>query len=221
MLTNAPGYSRTFKGLELTLTKRLTNRWMSRIAVSLNDWKENWDGTPYSLDLDDGNPTPTETDPLQQGGPVSVLSGASGKTSFYTTVNWQVYGNALWQGPWGLDLSGAVIARQGGAYPVSVRVGGGADGTNAALATPEVTTLRYDTLVNLDLRLAKTVKFGGGTGLTLSAEWFNVFNSDTILGRARNANTAAFVSNSAVPGRGRIEEIIAPSIFRLGARFSF
>jgi hypothetical protein len=221
MLTNASGYARTFKGLELTLTKRLTNRWMSRIAVSLNDWTESWDGTPFSLDLDDGNPTSTETDPLKEGGPVSILSGASGKASFYTTVNWQVYGNALWQGPWGLDLSGAVIARQGGAYPVALRLGGGADGTNSALATDEVTSLRYDTLVNVDLRLAKTFKFGSDTGLTLSAEWFNVFNSDTVLGRARYANTAAFTSNSAINGRGRIEEIIAPSIFRFGARFSF
>jgi hypothetical protein len=196
---------------------------MSRVAFSWNDWKEHWDGTPYSLDLDDGNPTSTENDPLKQDGPVSILSGASGKTAFYTAINWQLYANGLWQGPWGLDFSGAFIARQGGAYPISLRLSGGQDGTNSPLATGAIDELRYDTLWNVDLRLAKTFKLGSSAGLTFSAEWFNVFNTGTILARARNANTAAFVdaAGGAEAGIGRIEEIIAPSIFRLGARLSF
>jgi len=220
--TTTPGYSRTFGGLELTLTKRLANRWMSRVAFSWNDWKEHWDGMPYSLDLDDGNPTSTENDPLKQDGPVSILSGASGKTAFYTAIDWQVYANALWQGPWGLDLSGAFIARQGGAYPISLRLAAGGDGTNSPLATNAIDQLRYDTLWNVDLRAARTLKLGRSS-LTISAEWFNVFNNGTVLARARNANTAAFVdaAGGAESGVGRIEEIIAPSIFRLGARFSF
>jgi hypothetical protein len=221
--TNAPGYTRTFSGFELTLTKRLANRWMSRVAFSWNDWSEDWDGMPYSLDLDDGNPTSTENDPLKPGGPVSILSGASGKTAFYTAINWQVYANALWQGPWGLDLSGAFIARQGGAYPISLRLGAGNDGTNTPLATSAIDSLRYDTLWNADLRLARMFKIGGSASMTLSAEWFNVFNNGTVLARARNANTAAFVdaAGGAETGIGRIEEIMAPSIFRFGARLSF
>jgi hypothetical protein len=221
--TNAPGYSRTFAGFELTMTKRLANRWMSRVAFSFNDWTENWDGMPYSLNADWGNPTSTENDALKQGGPVSILSGGSGKASFYTNVKWQLYANGLWQGPWGLDVSGALVARQGGAYPVSVRIAAGGDGTNSALATDAIDSLRYSTLWNFDLRLGKNFKLGRGSALTLSAEWFNVFNTSHVLSRARWANTAAFVQTSggAIDGRGRIEEIIAPSIFRIGARLSF
>jgi len=223
LLTNAPGYSRSFNGLELTLTKRLSNRWMSRVAFSWNDWTESWDGMPYSINVDDGNPTSTEDDALKQGGPVSILSGGSGKASFYTNVSWQLYGNALWQGPYGLDISGAFVARQGGAYPVALRLSGGLDGTNSALATSAIDSLRYDTMWNVDLRLAKTIKLGGDAGLTLSAEWFNVLNTDFVLSRARYANTSAFtdVKGGAIDGRGRIEEIIAPSIFRFGARIQF
>ncbi len=218
--TNYPDYTTTFNGLELTLTKRLSNRWMSRVAFSWNDWVENWGGTPVQ-----GNNSPgrTETTPLVDGGQVALLSGGSGKASFYSSVKWQVYANALWQGPWGLDLSGALFGRQGGPYPIDIRTSAGQDGTANALAVPEVDTNRYDDIWNLDLRLAKTFKFTKGSGLTLAAEWFNVLNTGYTLSRYRYANSTAFVDTAggAEPGLGRIEEIISPSIFRLGVRFFF
>lgn len=221
--TNAPGYSTDFSGVELTFVKRLSNKWMARGAFSWQQWTENWDGTPYSIINDDGNPTRTETDPLENGGPYSLLSGGSGKASFYTVVPWQVYMNGLYQLPYGIDISGALFARKGGIYPVSVRISGGGDGTNAALATESIDSMTFDTLMNLDLRLAKTFKMKA-TSLTLSAEWFNVMNSGTVLSRARYADsTATFIAptQGSVSGQGRIEEILSPSIFRLGARLSF
>ncbi len=220
--TNAPGYSTTYNGFELTMTKRLSNRWMSRAAFSFNDWKENWDGMPYSLNLDDGNPMRSETDQNIDGGQVTTLGGASGKAAFYTNIRWQFYGNALWQGPWGVDLSGAFIARQGGAYPVSLILNSGSDGNNNVLGTPKADTLRYDNVYNLDLRLAKTIRLGAPS-LTLSAEWFNALNNDVVLARYRFANQPPFInaSQGAVSGQGRIEEIIVPSTLRFGATFSF
>jgi len=223
--TNAPGYSTTFNGLEFTFVKRLSNKWMTRAAFSWNHWTESWDGTPYSLGSDDGNPTPTDTDPLVNGGPVTFLSGGSGKASFYTNVPWQFTANALYQFPWGVDVSGNVFGRKGGAYPVTLRLSGGRDGQNQALATPEIDSQRYDDLWNIDLRLAKTVKFGKDAGVTLSAEWFNVFNSSLVLSRSRQSNTATFVNAQQGAdisgGRGRMEEIISPSIFRFGVRLFF
>jgi hypothetical protein len=202
------------------MTKRLSNRWMSRVAFSWNNWTEDWSGTPTTFL---GNPGPTETDPLVPGGQVSLLSGGSGKASFYSSVKWQFYANALWQGPWGLDLSGNVFGRQGGPYPIDVRISAGGDGTLSALATPEVDTKRYPDIWDLNLRLAKTLKFGKGSGVTLSAEWFNVFNSGTVLSRYRYANSSSFTNTSqgAENGIGRIEEILAPGVFRLGARLFF
>jgi hypothetical protein len=218
--TNRDGYTTSFSGLELTMTKRLSNKWMSRVAFSFNDWTEDWSGTPTSFL---GNPGSTETDPLVKGGQVALLSGGSGKASFYSSVKWQFYANALYQGPWGLDFSGNVFGRQGGPYPINVRLAAGGDGTLSALATPEVDTNRYSDIWNLNLRLAKTIKFHKNTGLTLSAEWFNALNSGNVLARFRQANSSSFTNTSqgAETGQGRIEEIMAPSVFRLGARFSF
>jgi hypothetical protein len=222
LTTNAQGYSRSYSGLELTLTKRLSNRWMSRIALSWNDWKENWDGTPYSIIDDDGNPTSTETDPTNDGGLVSRYSTGSGSGNFYSTQRWNVYANGLWQAPGGFDLSGALTAQQGVVYPVSLQLSMGQDGSEPVLARP-VDDERLDTVVNFDLRLAKTVRLGDEAGITFSAEWFNVFNSGTVLTRYRYANASAFtdLAGGAEPGVGRIETLLSPSIFRFGARLTF
>jgi len=222
--TNADGYRTNFSGAELTLTKRLSNRWMSRVALSYNDWTENWEGTPYGVHTtgSSGRVVPTEADALVQGGQVAFLSGGSGKASFYTSVKWQVYANALVQLPWGFDLSGGLFGKQGGPYPVTLRLNAGRDGNIQALATPEIDTNRFENVWNVDLRLAKTIKFGS-SGLTLSAEAFNVANNDVVLSRRRQANTPTFISTiaGAEPGRGRIEEIISPRILRLGISFLF
>jgi hypothetical protein len=47
---------------------------------------------------------------------------------------------------------------------------------------------------------------------TLAGEWFNVANSGQVLIRIRQANAAAY---------NRIDEVLNPSIFRLGAIFGF
>jgi hypothetical protein len=222
--TNKPGYSTRFSGAEVTLTKRLSNKWMARVAFSYNDWVENFSGTPVggNVTADAGNPTRTEDDPLVDGGQFAIRSGGSGKASFYTSVKWQLFATALVQLPADFDLSGALFSRQGGPYPVSVRISGGRDGTLAALAVPQIDTNRYGTLWNLDLRLGKNIKLGGAA-FTLSAEAFNVFNNNLVLSRYRWANSTAFTStvSGAVPGQGRIEEVISPRILRFGVRFSF
>jgi hypothetical protein len=198
---------------------------MGRAAFSTNDWKEHWDGTPYGVNgnlASSGQITRTETAPLVQGGQVSLLSGGSGKASFYTSTKWQFYANGMVQLPWGFDLSAGVFGKQGGAYPISLRLAAGRDGTIPALATPAVDTKRLSNLWNLDLRLAKTVKFGGA-GLTASAELFNALNKNTVLGRYRYANSSSFISTigGAEPGLGRIEEILSPRVVRLGLTLTF
>ncbi|HEY6546260.1 MAG TPA: carboxypeptidase regulatory-like domain-containing protein [Vicinamibacteria bacterium] len=226
--TNRPGYTTTYNGLELTLNKRLANKWMGRIAFSFNDWVENFDGTPVARGNGatgalGGSPGRNEQDALVDGGQVAALSGGSGKASFYTSIKWQLYANGLVQLPWSFDLSAAVFARQGGPYPISVRIPAGVDGSAIPAFTQDtIDTNRYDDLWNIDLRLAKNMKLGGST-LTLSAELFNVFNNSLVLSRWRYAEAAAFTATAsgAESGLGRIEEIISPRILRVGARFSF
>jgi hypothetical protein len=194
------------------------------VAFSWNDWTESWDGTPYGVHTtaSSGKTAPTEADALVQGGQVAFLSGGSGKASFYTSVKWQLYANAMVQLPWGIDLSGGLFGKQGGPYPITVRTAAGRDGNVQALATSKIDSNRFDNLWNIDLRLAKTVKLGRA-GVTLSAEAFNVFNNDLVLSRSRQANTGTFTSTiaGAEPGLGRIEELISPRIVRAGISLTF
>jgi hypothetical protein len=125
---------------------------------------------------------------------VAFLSGGSGKASFYTVVPWQLYANALYQLPWGIDVSGAVFARKGGVYPVSLRLPAGADGTNSALAVNSIDEFHYDDLWNLDLRLAKTFKIKRA-GLTPGRRVVQRFNTDLVLAPAY-ANNTSFTNTS-------------------------
>jgi len=213
--TNFDGYSRRYNGLELTAKKRMANRWAANLALSWNNWTEDYsDDNRVAIGLANltgsGNPTATDTAPLVDGGPVSILSGGSGKASFYSSFKWQVYADALVNLPAKLSFSTAIFGRQGGIYPINITNTLGADGSQRILATA-IDAQRYDDLWNLDLRLAWNSRVGRVT-ITPSVELFNALNNDVVLSRARNANAASI---------GRVEEVISPRILRLGARLSF
>jgi hypothetical protein len=206
--TNYAGYSRRFNGLELTVKKRMSRKWAANLALSWNDWTEKYSDSNRVNAF--GNPTRLESGALTDGGPVSILSGGSGKASFYSSFKWQVYADALVSLPGSIDLSTAIFGRQGGIYPTNITTSLGADGSTRVLATA-VDAARYDNLWNLDFRLARNSKIGRVT-LTPSIELFNALNNDVVLSRARNAASATL---------GRVEEVISPRILRLGARLSF
>jgi hypothetical protein len=80
-----------------------------------------------------------------------------------------------------------------------------------ALALPTIDQVRYPNLFDLDLRLAKTIKFNR-VNLLLSGDLFNVLNSGTILQRNRNLGSSVF---------NTVNEIISPRILRIGVKFQF
>jgi hypothetical protein len=218
--TNRPDYHQQFKGIEVNFVKRLSNKWMGRLAFSYNDWTEHWSNGVTPTDgggvdasvATSGNPTRLEDQPLVQGGQVSILSGGSGKASFFSSVKWQLFATALVQLPADFELSAAFFGKQGGPFPNNIRASLGQDGTRNLLVNPKVDSQRYDTLVNLDLRLAKNLRLSGDARLVLTVEAFNVFNNDLVLSQFRQVNSSAFQ---------RIEEIISPRVVRFGARFAF
>jgi hypothetical protein len=222
ILTTQPGYSQSFNGVDITLTKRLSNKWMGRVAMTYNLFKQNYDsGIPVTggyvtpggngFTSIQGNPTPTDLNSLRND-LAAIQSSGSGPQTFYTSPAWQVYANGLVQLPWSLELSGAVFGRQGQIEPKYITASAGNDGGAVhVLVTPTVDAFRYDSVWDFDMRLAKNVKLGNSS-LTLSAEGFNLFNANTVLQANRQINTAT---------SGRINEILSPRILRIGARFAF
>lgn len=213
VLTNRKDYSRTYQGLELSLVKRLSNKWLGRVSFSLNDWREHL-GPGFTTGVGGGAGSPNRTyyDSQTDGGVVASYGAGSGKV-YFNNAKWQLNANLLYQLPAGFEVAGNLFGRQGYPNPIYANVDLGAlDGTFPVLADgTEMDSERLPNLWDLDLRLAKTVKLGA-TRVQLSAEVFNAFNSATELTRVNDFSADAY---------RRLDEILAPRIVRFGARLQF
>src|SRR6185295_17056319 len=163
--TNIPGYSTDYSGIELSVVKRLSNRWMGRAGFSWNNAREHYDEVAGTYDTN-GNPTPTLSEPLKDGGQYAPQSGGSGSGNIYINAKWQFNANAMYQAGWGIELSGNVFGRQGYPFPM-FRAGTtaalGGDSTLNVLVSPLIDTFRYPDLWNTDLRVARTFKINNMT----------------------------------------------------------
>jgi hypothetical protein len=211
--TNIPGYSTNFHGLELGLVKRLSNKWMSRVSFGWNNATESFDTAAGMVDTN-GNPTPTLSEPLKNGGQFAPQSGGSGSGSIYINAKWQFNANALYQAPYGIDISGNVFGRQGYPYPL-FRQGStaalGGDSSLSVLVTPQIDYLRYDNLWNTDLRASRTFKVNT-VSIRGVFDAFNIFNANTAM--VRNNNIASPTFNA-------IAQNLSPRIFRVGLVVGF
>jgi hypothetical protein len=236
VIRNTPDYSQTYKGLELTATKRMSNRWMLRGNLTLQDWTQQV-GSGAIVD-----PTHGKTCGNCDGSEVIIQSTGSGnKGSVYINSKWAASLTGAYQIPvietsFGFNVN----SRQGYALPYSwaTNVGTGSEGTKHLLAPSDVDTFRNPTVTEVDLRLAKEFRLQR-VGLTVSIDGFNMLNSNTILqrvisgsGTTGDLNKAAGQSGqcNAVtgdcsaalnPNSNHVSEVLSPRVFRLGARLSF
>jgi hypothetical protein len=219
LLTNRPGFNRQYKGFEVTATKRMSNRWMSRASFSYNDWTEKFDGrdgiqnpTPVLYDLYGLSPVGQviTTDGLTDGGQVGYYGAGSGKT-YWVNAKWQANLSGLYQLPAGFEVAGNLYARQGYPRITTISSPNSIYGSLPAIASP-IGDIRTPTVVNVDLRLAKNFRLGGRASLNVTADVFNLLNQGTVLVRNGSASSAVF---------NRIDEILAPRIARFGVRLGF
>ena len=212
--TNIPGYFTDYNGIELGLIKRLSNKWMGRVALSYNNAREHFDSTSGVYDTN-GNPTPTLSEPLKDGGQFAPQSGGSGAGSIYINAKWQFNVNGMYEAPYGIEISGNVFGRQGYPYPMfrqGTSAALGADSTLSVLVTPQIDYFRYPNLWNTDLRAARTFKVNGGVTIRGIFDLFNAFNANTAL--LRSNNVAATNFNALVQN-------LSPRIARVGLVVGF
>jgi hypothetical protein len=211
--TNVPGFSTAYNGLEVGITKRLSNKWMSRVGFSWNDATEHFDDAAGMYNTN-GNPTPTATEPLKGGGQFAPQSGGSGSGTIYINAKWQFNANAMYQAPWGVEVSANVFGRQGYPRPFT-RTGTaaalGADSAITVLLSPEIDAFRYPNLWNTDIRVAKqfTVDRVRIRGIF---DLFNVMNANTALVR---------VSDVTSPTINTLAQNLSPRIARVGIVVGF
>ena len=209
-LTNFDDYATTFQGVEMSLTKRMSSRWMARVAGAWNNPQEHYDMAVAVNET--GNPTVSDTFPLQDGGQWAPRSAGSGSGDVFINQRWNFNLNGAYQAAWGIELAGNLFGKQGTPYPYYRNAALGREGSIRILLNPELDTNRFDTLWNLDLRASKNFRFGSRGSVQLIADLFNVMNSATEITRERNAAATTF----RVLGSN-----LSPRILRFGARLNF
>jgi len=210
VITNRPGYEQEFKGLELSATKRMSNRWAAHASFLWQDWTQSVDESSIvdpSLLLDafgcsvcDGS---------------AVVAGNANGTGFQ--------GDVFINSEWSYNLAGTYLipriettlgfnlsGRQG--YPLPYyRIGLSRTGAKRLLTDSDPAAYRLDDVVRLDLRLAKEFQLGP-TGLTLSIDALNVTDEQTVTERVTRLN---------IVNTNRVSELQSPRVIRLGARLTF
>lgn len=220
VIRNIPDYSQEYTGLELTAIKRMANRWMLRGNVTLQDWSQDAGVDSF------GDPTKRRVAGFsacpQCDTVVFQSTGSGSKGNVYINSNWTASLTGLYQIPvietsFGFNVN----SREGYALPYVWLVRGSAgEGTKALIAGDDVDAFRNETVTEVDLRLAKEIRFKG-IGLTLSVDAFNILNANTVLQRNVTQLNAAAGSTSLSPTSNRVAEVLSPRVFRLGARLSF
>jgi hypothetical protein len=222
ILTNRPDYHLQYNGIELTLNKRLSHRWMTRINVAYGSWTEHFDG-PDAVQ----NPSSTDLNAVFQGGGLNNYNESCGpcvdggqvylksygaKTNSFASAKWNASVTGLYQLGGGFEIGASFLARQGYPKVEIVQTGTGSDGSKRLLPPGGGDRTRYDNFYNLDLRVAKLFKLSNTVGLNLAVDLFNVFNSSTVLQETRRINADVF---------GNILEIPNPRVIRYGVRLQF
>ena len=211
--TNRPDYHQSYSGFEASLIKRLSNKWMARVAFGYNNHTETIDGASgvHNPTRDDATGGLT-SGPQVNGGRVSPRSGGSGKGDVFYSNEWQISVMALYEMPKNFEVGMQIFGRQGYPRPIILQTSAGQDGRIRTLGTATLDETKLPNLWNFDLRLANNIRLGGERSLTIAAEVFNVFNNNVELNRQRNALSSSY---------DRLDEILSPRILRVGARLSF
>ncbi|HEV7765345.1 MAG TPA: carboxypeptidase regulatory-like domain-containing protein [Thermoanaerobaculia bacterium] len=210
--TNRPDYNQIYHGLELTATKRFSNRWMMRGNVTFSDWKQNV-GSEGFVD-------PTA---IVEGDSCSSCDGdvvaSGGGVGGYINSRWSYSLNSVYEAPFQLMFGAAVVGREGFVLPYYRRLNNrDGVGNKDIMVVEEFGENRLPDLFNLDLRVARDFHIASDVVLNLSVDLFNVTNERTVLWRDNRLYSA---DGPDVEENNWIEQMQSPRVWRFGARVRF
>ncbi len=210
-----------YRGVTLTFTKRMANRWSMHGHVNYADW--NWKLGPEFERFDD--PTDTINDALffPDGDEAYFEASGGNKSDVLIGGKWSFNLNGLYQvapdRPWGFNIGASLDGREGYITPPYVREGADLVGRRNLQLTSDVDEFRHDDVMVLNGHLDKDIRFGE-TSLTLSLDGFNLTDDDVILQRQRNAFSTLTTEGDREVSYYSIEAL-SPRVFRVGATLRF
>lgn len=203
--TNQPDRHRDYNGFELTLNKRLSNRWMAFGSFAYNDSRDFWDSPAAYED-------PTLI-PFLHDAQYAPEAGGSGIDNVFINAKWLVKLQGMYTLPlWNINVAGAYQGRQGYPFPQAIRTPSRANraGTIDVPLDP-YGVVRHPNLHYADFKVEKSFTFGQ-VRLIPSMDIFNVGNVNTVLARRRL---------QAAANANRISGIVAPRVIRFGVRINW
>jgi hypothetical protein len=201
-MTN-PNYQ-VYQGVDLTATKRFSNRWQMQAALTL------------------------QTNPNYfPEGSASVINPTNRQWAdgVSTIPKYLFKANGAYTFPWDITASANFNFYEGNTRTVVVDGPGDVFGGLNSNGAPTVITyntlefqtrdsVRYDPIKLLDIGIQKSFRFGNGRNrLKLMLDGFNMFNVNTIRSYADD--------NKSISAFNEPDSIVPPRVFRIGASFQF
>jgi hypothetical protein len=215
--SNRPNYTEDYFDIELTATKRLSNRWMLRANLNFIDWSRNLGDNSVA------DPTDFQSGSNEDGAFVGVQSSGSGNRAnvFFGSASYSGSVNALVQLPLDINISTNIQVREGFAYPYAVRyrISDIRGNNNVNVKIDDFDNFRGDDIVVADFKVSKTFHLAGRTKVEIAAELFNSFNESTVLARElrifeQDVNDPTNLTNEP-------REVLSPRVGRFSATVHF
>jgi len=211
VITNDPNAKEIYKGLEITVNKRFTNRWqmLAGYTFSKNELVDaTLDTSPNFLINANGNISP------DAGVTGSTRCAGCGASNADRPNQFKVTGMYLL--PWhDVILSGNFSSQQGPAYTrqISRAVG---FATNQIINLEPMGNSRIDTLNKIDVRVGKLFRLSGNRSFEGTVDFDNLLNSDTVW-QVRNRTEAAAFTDPTTGQRATLQQFLSPAAI-LGPR---
>jgi len=194
----------TYKGVDITATKRYSNRWQAAIALTIQDNPSFYPA--YSATYAGAGNNPTG---IEYNNGLSTISKYVTKVQGSYTFKWDIAASVNFN--W----------NQGATRTVSIdgpgQVYGGTTGQSISYSTLQVypaDKVRFGDLRLLDAGVQKTFRFRGGKNrVKLMFDGFNLTNDNTIRSYVSDDLSS---TNYTAPSA-----IVPPRVFRIGATFNF
>jgi hypothetical protein len=205
--TNQPNAYQRYLAFEIVLKKRLSSHWMMDGSFTYMDWKTYTKGDTYNLNSYN----------YYEGGVVAPQSGGSGISDVFVNSRWMGKLSGLYQFPFGLNASFTFLSREGYITPTYVkqnipRVGSASNLYGDKGGGGIVGDTRLPNFFELNMRVEKVFTVLENATVTVSADAFNAFNSNTSLSQIGYITSTQYMVT---------KRIVNPRVFRFGVRFNF
>lgn len=216
--TNPPDFKSSYKGLEITLQKRFSNRWQGLLTYALSS--DDLSSTSVTVAQYGGEEEGAGGFAFGQGAnafqdPNAKINNTSGP-SFYRRRH-QLKASASYEIP-RIDVNVAAVVKLQTGTPYGRIVSLSTDSNGVPFNQGPISFFAeprdsrdFDTITYMDFRLGKFFNLGRGHRVEVMADFFNLFNSNVVT--TLNVNTGGAF-------QGPIG-ILGPRVFRIGARWAF